>query len=465
MSNADIGLIGLAVMGANLARNIERNGYTVAVFNRTRSVTEEFIQEYKQHKFVDTADIVSFVEALSRPRKIILMVQAGVAVDSCIAQLLPLLSPGDIIIDGGNSHFKHTEARQALCLEKEIDFLGVGVSGGEEGALLGPSIMPGGNEKACRNILGLLEKISAKVDGPCTSYIGAGGSGHFVKMVHNGIEYGDMQLIAEVYDLLRRISGYTPDKLSVLFDKWNQGTLKSFLIEITSKIFLKRAEDGGFLVDKILDKAAQKGTGRWTIEAGLELGVPIPTIAAAVDARALSFRKSEREQASREIVVSHTPSSEVEVENFDKLCEDALFAAKLIAYSQGMDLLKVASDTYNWGLNLSELCRIWKGGCIIRADFLDQLQKAFAKNPTQHILRIPELGAKLLPRLNSLRKVLAISAQNGIPIPALSSALGYFDSYRTANLPQNLTQAQRDFFGAHTYERVDQPGVFHTVWE
>lgn len=458
-----VALIGLGVMGANLIRNIERNGFEAVVYNRTTSVTDKFIQEYGDGNFKRAGTLLELTQKLKAPRTIILMVQAGKAVDVVVEELLPLLSEGDIVIDGGNSYFKDTQRREINCKNKGVNFIGMGVSGGEEGALKGPSIMPGGDKEAVKRILPMLEKISAKADGPCAAYIGKDGSGHFVKMVHNGIEYGDMQLIAEAYDLLKRLGRFTNEELQKTFSDWNKGVLSSFLIEITAKIFEKQDGDG-YLVDKILDSAGQKGTGRWTASLALELGVPIPTLASAVDARALSSRKSERVESSKVL------GSAVENQDFDKkiLAEsvhDALYAAKILTYAQGWDLMKVASSEWSWGLNFSELARIWKGGCIIRAQFLDRIQKAYLSNPElPHLLYDPSLREDVVTRLPSLRKIVSAAALSGIPVLSLSTALGYYDSYRSSTLPQNLTQAQRDFFGAHTYQRVDKEGVFHTEW-
>ncbi len=458
-----VALIGLGVMGASLVRNIERNGYSAVVYNRTASVTDKFLQDYGSGNFTKAESLEDVVHKLKAPRTIILMVPAGAPVDDVLDNILPLLSKGDIVVDGGNSYFKDTIIREKRCKEKGVCFVGMGVSGGEEGALLGPSIMPGGEKEACMKILPMLEKISAKVDGPCTAYIGKDGSGHFVKMVHNGIEYGDMQLIAEGYDLLKRIGGFTNEELQKTFSEWNKGVLSSFLIEITAKIFEKR-EGNDYLVDKIVDSAGQKGTGRWTASLALELGIPIPTLASAVDARGLSSRKSERVDASKIL------SPGAQKQSFDKKTlaqkvHDALYAAKILTYAQGWDLMKAASLEWSWDLNLSELARIWKGGCIIRAQFLDRIEKAYKNNPSlPHLLYDPSLREDVVSRLPNLREIVSASALSGIPALSLSTALGYYDSYRSSVLPQNLTQAQRDFFGAHTYQRLDKEGVFHTEW-
>lgn len=462
-----VALIGLGVMGANLIRNIERNGFEAIVHNRTSTVTDKFMQDFGSGvgggNFKRADSLKELVGLLKAPRTIILMVPAGAPIDSFLDNLLPLLSKGDIVIDGGNSYFKDTQCREARCKEFGVSFVGMGVSGGEEGALLGPSIMPGGDKDAVDRVLPMLEKISAKVDGACTAYIGKDGSGHFVKMVHNGIEYGDMQLIAEGYDLLKRIGDFTNEELQKTFSDWNKGVLSSFLIEITAKIFEKK-EGNDYLVDKIVDAAGQKGTGRWTASLALELGIPIPTLASAVDARGLSSRKSERVDASK-VLKAASEKLSFDKKSLAEQVHDALYAAKILTYAQGWDLMKAASAEWGWDLNLSELARIWKGGCIIRAQFLDRIQKAYAQNPNlPHLLYDPSLREDVVSRLPSLRKIVSASALVGIPALSLSTALGYYDSYRSSVLPQNLTQAQRDFFGAHTYQRLDKEGTFHTEW-
>lgn len=460
----NIGMIGLAVMGANLARNIESRGFKVAVYNRTKSVTDKFVADFPGN-FIGAADLKSFVESLERPRKIIIMVKAGAPVDAVIDELLPLLESGDIIIDAGNTYYKETQRREKDLKAKGIYFLGVGVSGGESGALMGPSIMPGGDKSAWEKISNILEQISAKVDGEaCTAYIGADGSGHFVKMVHNGIEYADMQMIAESYHLLKQLGGHQPAKLAEIFSKWNEGILSSYLIEITAKIFTKADTDTHKpLVDLILDKAGQKGTGKWTVLEALELGAPVPSITAAVDARILSSLKSERIVASKHL--ESKTSEDFAISNLESDVEQALYAAKILAYAQGMYLIEKAGKAYNWNLNLGEIAALWRGGCIIRASLLAEITKAYQEPNLTNLVLSKHFSESLNKSIPALRRINSYAVQAGIPLPAMSSALGYYDSYRLANLPQNLIQAQRDFFGAHTYERIDREGSFHTEWE
>ncbi len=463
-----IGLIGLAVMGENLALNIERNGFPIAVYNRSRDKTDKFVEGRAAGKNVTaTYSIADFVGALARPRRILIMVKAGSPVDAVIDELKPHLEPGDIVIDGGNSHFPDTERRTVELESQNLKFIGMGVSGGEEGALNGPSLMPGGPESAYREIETITRKIAAQVDdGPCVTYIGRGSAGHYVKMVHNGIEYGDMQLIAEAYDLLRRGLGLGAAELQAIFTEWNQTELSSFLIEITADIFGKKDEETGEpLVDKILDAAGQKGTGKWTVNSAFDLGVPIPTMIAAVTARVLSSYKAERVAASQILTSTSNGKYQGEKSEFMAAVRDALYCSKICSYAQGMALLKRADKEYNYGLNLAEIARIWKGGCIIRAGFLDKIKNAYRNNPDlSNLLIDPDFTQSVLQKEKAWRLVVKSAAEMGVPIPAFSASLDYFDSYRQANLPQNLTQAQRDYFGAHTYERVDKPGVFHTEW-
>jgi 6-phosphogluconate dehydrogenase len=468
MTQPSFGVIGLAVMGENLALNVESRGFPVAVYNRTSSKTEDFMAKRASDKNVTAAySLEEFVKTLARPRKILVMVKAGKPVDIVIDQLKPLLEPGDMIIDGGNSLYEETERRTKDLEATGLGFVGMGVSGGEEGALHGPSLMPGGTDTAYKELEPILTKIAAQVDdGPCVTYIGPGGAGHYVKMVHNGIEYGDMQLIAEAYDLLKNGLGLDHKQLHQVFSEWNTtDELNSFLIEITADIFKYIDPDTNQpLVDLILDSAGQKGTGRWTVVSSLELGVPIPTIYAAVNARVISSYKQERVAAAKELI-STTGKYDGDSQAFINKVRDALYCSKMCSYAQGMALLGKASEEFNYNLNLAETARIWKGGCIIRAGFLDKIKNAFNENPKlPNLLLAPEFKQTILDRQDAWREVLVASNQLGIPVPAFSASLDYFDSYRRDRLPQNLTQAQRDYFGAHTYERTDKEGVFHTEW-
>jgi 6-phosphogluconate dehydrogenase len=462
------GLIGLAVMGENLVLNIERNGFPLSVFNRTPAKTDEFMAQRGQGKHITpTYFIEEFVKSLDRPRKIMIMVKAGAPVDATIDQLRPYLEEGDMIIDGGNSLFTDTDRRVADLESQGFRFIGMGVSGGEEGALNGPSLMPGGSKEAYAEIEPIVTKIAAQVDdGACVTYIGPGGAGHYVKMVHNGIEYGDMQLIAEAYDLLKNTLGLNGAQLHEVFAEWNlTDELNSFLIEITANIFTKIDEETGQpLVESIMDAAGQKGTGRWTIMTALELGVSIPTIIAAVNARIISSIKQERIAASQQLT-GPTGKYDGDTKAFITMIRDALYCSKICSYAQGMALLSKASQEYNYGLNLSEISRIWKGGCIIRAGFLNKIKDAYKDDPSlPNLLLAPEFKQTILDRQGAWREVLSVSAKLGIPVPAFSASLDYFDSYRRDRLPQNLTQAQRDYFGAHTFERTDKPGTFHADW-
>lgn len=466
MEKANIGLFGLAVMGSNLARNLASRDLKVAVCNRTVSVMDDFMTEFSETgDFIGCKDLAEFVKNIERPRKIILMVKAGFPTDATIESLLELLEPGDILMDGGNAWFKDTQRRAELCAKKQISFLGVGISGGETGALNGPSIMPGGEKEAWDKVADILAAIAAKVDSiPCTNYIGPDGAGHFVKMVHNGIEYADMQLIAESYHLMQGLLSYNPTKLAETFADWNEGVLSSFLIDITAKIFTKKDEGGSdYLVDKILDKAGQKGTGQWTAEVALSLGIPVPTINAAVNARTLSSFKDQRQNAAK-ILAENLKAKSAEITPQE--IHDALYAAKIISYAQGMDLISAASEEYNWSLDLGSIAELWRGGCIIKARFLNDITEAYRSNPKLANLMLAEfMTGELNKTIPSLRSIVAAAASAGIPILGLSSALSYYDSYRMSDLPQNLTQAQRDFFGAHTYQRKDKEGTFHTEWE
>ncbi|MEG3908633.1 decarboxylating NADP(+)-dependent phosphogluconate dehydrogenase [Microcoleus sp. Pol12B5] len=470
MTKQNFGLIGLAVMGENLALNVESRGFSVAVYNRTAAKTDDFMAQRAPGKNIVAAKtLTEFVDALETPRRILVMVQAGKPVDAVIDQLKPMLSPGDMIIDGGNSLYDDTERRTKDLESMGLGFVGMGISGGEEGALNGASLMPGGTRTAYGLLEPILTKIAAQVDdGPCVTFIGPGGAGHYVKMVHNGIEYGDMQLIAEAYDLLKNVGGLNGQQLQEVFAEWNTtDELNSFLIEITANIFKYiDPETKQPLVEVIMDAAGQKGTGRWTVMSALELGVSIPTIIAAVNARIMSSYKDERIKASQELT---GPSGKYEgdTKEFVNKVRDALYCSKICSYAQGMALLSAASKSYNYDLSLSEISRIWKGGCIIRAGFLDKIKTAFKDDPTlPNLLLAPEFKQSILDRQSAWRDVLATACQLGIAVPAFSASLDYFDSYRRERLPQNLTQAQRDYFGAHTYERTDKPRgeFFHSEW-
>lgn len=466
-----IGLVGLGVMGENLALNIERNGFKISIFNRSHAKVVEFVEgRGKGKNVVGCPDEKSFVESLATPRMIILLVKAGDAVDQTIEKLKPYLEKGDIIIDGGNSHFTDTIRRETALAKEGIFLVGSGVSGGEEGALWGPSLMPGGNKEAYAKVQPIWEAVAAKVEGsPCVVYLGPDGAGHFVKMVHNGIEYGDMQLIAEIYDMLSRVVGLSAPEIAAVFTRWNKGLLDSFLIEITSQILTAvDQETKKPLVDLILDKAGQKGTGKWTSQAALDLGVPVPTIDAALTGRVLSSMKDERVAASKVFskVADEVNGNDKNPDLLDHL-EKALYGSKICSYAQGMALIKAGSDHYNWGVDMAECARIWRGGCIIRAQLLERIRIAFARNKElPNLLMDPEFANWMIASHESMREVVKEAVSRGIPVPALSASLAYFDSYRSSRLPQNLTQAQRDFFGAHTYERVDKPevGFVHTEW-
>ncbi|MEO1093443.1 MAG: NADP-dependent phosphogluconate dehydrogenase [Cyanobacteria bacterium J06638_28] len=462
------GVIGLAVMGENLALNVERNGFPVAVYNRSRDKTDRFMEQRAGDKNVKaTYSLEEFVASLERPRRILVMVKAGGPVDAVIGQLKPLLQEGDMIIDGGNSLYEDTERRVKELEPTGLGFIGMGVSGGEEGALNGPSLMPGGTRAAYAEIEHIVTKIAAQVDdGPCVTYIGPGGAGHYVKMVHNGIEYGDMQLIAEAYDLMKNVLGLNHEQLHEVFAEWNlTDELNSFLIEISTDIFTNIDPDTSRpLVEMIVDAAGQKGTGRWTVISALEMGVAIPTIGAAVNARIMSSIKAERVAASKEIT-GPIKRFDGDIKAYVSKIRDALYCSKICSYAQGMALIGKASQTYDYGIDLGETARIWKGGCIIRAGFLNKIKHAYDENPElANLLLAPEFKQTILDRQSAWREVVAMSADLGIPVPAFSASLDYFDSYRRDRLPQNLTQAQRDYFGAHTYQRVDKEGTFHTEW-
>ena len=467
MSQADFGLIGLAVMGQNLVLNVESRGFTVAVFNRTTAVTDDFIAKNPGKKLLGAQTLADFVASLKRPRKVQIMVKAGGPVDAVIEQLIPLLEEGDIIIDGGNSLYTDTERRDAYLAGKGLRFIGAGVSGGEEGARKGPSIMPGGPLSTWEVMQPIFESIAAKVDGePCVIHIGPGGAGHYVKMIHNGIEYGDMQLICEAYNIFKH-AGFTTDEMAAIFTDWNEGDLLSYLIQITGKALeQKDAETGQPIVELIVDKAGQKGTGQWTLLNAAENAVVISTINAAVEARILSSQKAQRVAASTQL---KGPEVDINIAKADlvKKVHDALYASKIISYAQGLDLIKTMGEKKQWGLDLGRIASIWRGGCIIRARFLNRITDAYRSNPSLVNLMLDPFFKDVLARTQqNWREVVSIATLNGIPVPAFSASLGYYDSYRAARLPANLLQAQRDFFGAHTYERTDKPEgeFFHTDW-
>ncbi|HWN64541.1 MAG TPA: NADP-dependent phosphogluconate dehydrogenase [Candidatus Binatus sp.] len=467
-NQCDIGPIGLAVMGENLALNMESKGFSVAVFNRTTEVTEKFASGRGKGKNIQpTRTMEEFVGALKRPRKAMIMVKAGAPVDAVIGQLAPLLEKGDIIIDGGNSLFTDTQRRGKELENRGIHFVGCGVSGGEEGALKGPSLMPGGSRDSWEIIAPIFRKIAAQVDGePCCRYMGPDGAGHYVKMVHNGIEYGDIQLICEAYAILKDIVEMDAAQLAETFAEWNKGELDSYLIEITSQIFRKiDPETGNPLVDMILDKAGQKGTGIWTLQSAIKQFVVISTINAAVEARVISSRKEERVAASKILPQPKARKFKGDRTRLVNAVRDALYASKIVSYAQGMELLHAASSEYNWNLNLSDIATIWRGGCIIRAKFLNRIVEAYQRDPALHNLLLDRYFTKIIRKMQrNWRVAVSTAIKHGVAVPAFSASLAYFDSYRQARLPANLLQAQRDFFGAHTYERIDKPGVFHTEW-
>jgi 6-phosphogluconate dehydrogenase len=467
---AQFGLIGLGTMGGNLALNIEDHGYSVALWTRTEAKVQRFIDRNSAgRRWVGTRTLEELTAALATPRLILLMIKAGEPVDEMLEQVAPLLSSGDVVVDGGNSFFRDTQRREAAMRARGIGFVGMGVSGGEEGARYGPSLMPGGTRAAYDLLRPILESISAKTDsGPCVTYVGPDGAGHFVKMVHNGIEYGLMQAIAEAYDMLRRGLGLPSDEVAGIFAEWNRGPLESYLVDVAAQVLAARdPETGNPLVEMIVDQAGQKGTGKWTAQSALDLGVPIPTIAAAIDARIVSSMKDERLTASTLLASMTAGRVAGDVRETVAAIQDALRGAMICSYAQGMSLLRAASREYAWGVDLREVARIWKGGCIIRARLLDTLMHAFERAPDLANLL---LDAGVRPWLSEAesgwRRTVSAALAAGIPVPAMSASLAYFDSYRSARLPQNLTQAQRDFFGAHTYQRVDRPdaGFVHTDW-
>ena len=462
-------IVGLGTMGRNLALNIEEHGFPVVVWNLETDWTDAFVRDHAKAKFTGTKTLEELVAALDRPRRIMMMIPAGKPVDEMIGRFTPLLEAGDILIDGGNSFFQDTRRREAQLRERGLNFVGCGVSGGEEGARFGPSIMPGGSDAAWTRIRDVLEAISAKTDaGPCVTHVGPDGAGHFVKMVHNGIEYGDMQIIAEVYDVLHRGLGLSTPQIGDVFADWNRGTLESFLVELTAHVCkVMDPETKQPLVDVIQDKAGQKGTGKWTAQVALDLAVAIPTIGAALDGRVLSSLKEQRVSAGKVLSATDTraPFSVRPSDTWMNDLRDALQGARICSYAQGMALIAAGSAEYAWNVNLAEMARIWKGGCIIRARLLDPVRAAFTRNPSlPNLLVDPAIASDMERAANGWRQVVAASAVAGIPVPALSASLAYFDSYRTPRLPQNLTQAQRDAFGAHKYERVERPGFVHSDW-
>lgn len=468
MSKTDIGLIGLAVMGENLALNIESRGYSVSVFNRTYSKTENFIKgRASGKKFKGSDSIKDFIESIEKPRKVILMVKAGEVVDKTIDSLLPYLEEGDVIIDGGNSDYRDTERRVDELSSKGLLFIGSGVSGGEEGALLGPSLMPGGNDEAWPLIKDIFTAISAKTDSgdPCCSWMGKGGAGHFVKMVHNGIEYGDMELISESYNIMKNILHMSNEEIGEQFTKWNSGVLNSYLIEITADIF-KFKDNGEYTIDKILDVAGQKGTGRWTVETSLELGNPLTLITEAVFSRYLSSIKEVRGSVSKTFPTDK-PENGIDKEDILINLQSTLYSAKIISYTQGFALLRDADKRFNWNLNMAEIAETWRGGCIIRSTFLDKIADAFRKNSNLVNLLLDDyFGKEIKKSLDGFKSICSLAILNDIPVPAIASALNYFNGLRSETLPANLIQAQRDYFGAHTYERIDRERgeFFHSNW-
>ena len=467
MTKQQFGVIGMAVMGKNLAMNIESRGYTVSVYNRSREKTDDILAETKGRNFKGTYSIEEFVESLESPRKIMLMVKAGAPTDATIEELIPYLNKGDILIDGGNTLFTDTQRRNKKLSDLGIHFIGTGVSGGEEGALKGPSIMPGGQKEAYDLVAPIFKDISAKVNGdPCTTYIGPDGAGHYVKMVHNGIEYGDMQLISEAYFILKHVLGLNAEEFHEVFAEWNKGELDSYLIEITADIFTKMDDETGEpLVDMILDKAGQKGTGKWTSQSALDLGIPLPIITESVFARFISAMKEERVVASKILKGPENNPFTGDKSAFIEAVRKALYLSKICSYAQGFAQMRAASEEYNWDLQYGEIAMIFRGGCIIRAQFLQKIKEAYDRDPAlKNLLLDPYFKDISLTYQEALRETIVYAVQSGIPVPCFSAALSYFDSYRTETLPANLLQAQRDYFGAHTYERKDREGIFHTKW-
>ncbi len=468
IESADIGVVGMAVMGSNLARNLAHHGYAVALFNRTFRRTQEVMAEHStEGTFVPAEQLADFVASLKRPRRVIIMVKAGDPTDQVIDELTPLLESGDIVVDGGNSQFTDTIRREKALRERSLHFVGCGVSGGEEGALNGPSIMPGGSAESYETLGPMLETISAHVDGtPCCTHVGPDGAGHFVKMVHNGIEYADMQLIGEAYDLLRRGLGATPAELSDIFAEWNDGDLESFLIEITAEVLGRvDAATGRPFVDVVVDEAGQKGTGRWTVQTALDLGSPVTGIAEATFARALSASTTQRLLARDTLPAGASPWAVADRDAFVEDVRKALYASKVIAYSQGFDEIQAGGEAYGWSIDRGAIARIWRGGCIIRARFLNRITEAYERDPGLPLLIAdPYFTAILRDGLASWRRIVSQAALAGVGVPAFASSLAYYDGLRAERLPAALIQGQRDLFGAHTYHRVDKPGTFHTLW-
>lgn len=466
MSKQQIGVVGMAVMGRNLALNIESRGYTVSIFNRSREKTDEVIAENADKKLAPYYSVEEFVESLEKPRRILLMVQAGEATDKTIASLTPHLDKGDILIDGGNTFYKDTIRRNKELSEQGFNFIGTGVSGGEEGALKGPSIMPGGQKEAYQLVAPILDQIAARAEGEaCVAYIGPNGAGHYVKMVHNGIEYGDMQLIAEAYSLLKGALGLSNEQLAETFSDWNAGELNSYLIDITKDIFTKKDEEGNYLVDVILDEAANKGTGKWTSQSSLDLGEPLSLITESVFARYLSSLKTQRVAASKVLSGPTAKTITEDSAGFIEKVRRALYLGKIVSYAQGFSQLRAASEQYDWDLQYGEIAKIFRAGCIIRAQFLQKITDAYAENAEiANLLLAPYFKNIADEYQQALRDVVAYAVQNGIPTPTFSAAIAYYDSYRSEVLPANLIQAQRDYFGAHTYKRIDKEGTFHTEW-
>ena len=463
-----MGMVGLGVMGRNLALNMEEKGFSVAAYDAWPEPVDRFVREAQGRDVAGFKDVASFVKALARPRRIVMLVKAGEVVDKTIAALRPHLEPGDVLVDAGNEHFTNTERRAKELAETGVLYFGMGVSGGEEGARNGPSMMPGGAPEGYARLREVLEKIAAMdPDGlPCVTHCGPGGAGHYVKMVHNGIEYGDMQLIAEAYDVLRTIGGLSNEELADVFAEWNAGELESFLIEITAEIFRKKDPEGaGHLVDQILDATAMKGTGKWTVQDAADVGAPIPTIATSVDARMISYAKADRVRLSKLLPGPAPGAAKVDKKQLVADVRAALYAAKTCSYAQGLHLLRLAGEARGWGFNLGEIARIWQAGCIIRARFLRRIKGAYDADPKLvHLLSDPSFREELGTRQDGWRRVVALCAEKGVPLLTTGASLAYYDMVRRERLPANLTQAQRDFFGAHTYKRLDREGDFHTEW-